>query len=1045
MMQCVWMQACRTRNSSKHSAYFTLTGQIRLLVDMNLMRHVFMFCWIVVRSRRLRFGRRLGNTSTGPDAAVPVQVLYTPRLIQALDTLEGELGQSLRAQVADATSETAASLWKAATDSLHGKVIGFGVFKPEFIAQPWQFVREECQDLRDFWMFTTYHAVPLVFCEVSRTHCGTCGVPVQAQAEHLSRHARKWFFQVSDDSARRLVAAFPEAADIATSLAVYIPCPHALLILEGKWSHCAFPRVLRGRHSAAWIHGRELLMASGTPQPEQQLGPAEVSRRTAGWNLNPENLLSLGRNLQDLMNFTSPNATAAATATASAHLLVLYKMREQMLLQGALMSQTIYDLEQVVQYVLIAAELRAATHLRSVLKLCLQASVQDPAIRSHFEALLSKRRAVPSPTSLYRHRFTVLFGFQRLKAQSLDELLDRSRGSGIIRWSTIDSSPHKGYDFVLQGHSTMLVEELPEAWRHAQLLLCAQHEEEPDKEASSREFLQPRLQLLPGVPTAVGSGRASVPHKIRTAAHSQRLEANSWAQVAVLMNSTFSLTGDLGTESRICGWAGDLDMLMGKWISSEDGVTEEEPGFSFLPVSEAAGGGPQPAFDFDIQPCDPVPESADATPHYRLDFRKQIFVSGLLHISHNMSRDLEVALQHWESYVTQLTHVCRLLQQPWSCQRLVRTCMQRAPWNAWIPEIQAFKGKVYSGRWGTTMDAVRQLVPLLEVVRKLWDVNQFRSKAGGADAEDGREGEASRQLSLEIVQQALSSDLFQAYSHAMLSISDAVLHIQHWSEGCPCEHHSSQQMKATCPMKTRRAPELAAGQLSACLQSVFDVAHGGLLAHASMSKVREEERQMVLVDFAAARQHIDLSLRVKLSHWQQLPYVLFGLGHACEAVQRSSAQRALKLFDSTCQTSQQDACLNHHYLSVLLCCPGTASRRELEALAAGDATLEELPLLLPWASRFRFTPVAERWVEGLHASAKRHVRAAPHAGPVHLAFESALPSRMVVQACRAELLIDFGRGLPANQKFAKLFDLQWLLEASLHPAAAARTGFSAEP
>ncbi|CAE7288205.1 unnamed protein product, partial [Symbiodinium sp. KB8] len=706
-------------------------------------------------------------------------------------------------------------------------------------------------------MFTTYHT-----------------------AEHLSRHARKWFFC-------RLVAAFPQAADMATSLAMYVPCPHALLTLEGKWPQCAFPRVLRGRHSAAWIHGRELLMANGIPEPDQQLVPAEVSRRTADWNLNPESLLSLGRNLQDLLSFTTPNAMAAATATANVHLLILHKMREQMLLQGALMSQTIYDLEQVVP-------------------ICVD----------------------------------------RCRAQSSDASSQRA--------STLFASVGPGYDFVLQGHSTMLVEELPEAWRHAQVLLCAQHEKEPDKEASSREFLQPRLQLLPGVPTAVGSGRASVPHKIRAVAHSQRLEVNSWGQVAVLMNSTFSLTGDLGTESRVCGWAGDLDMLMGKWISSEDGAEEEEP---------------------------------DVTPHYRLDFRKQIFVSGLLYNSHSMSRDLEAALQHWETYVTQLTHVCRLLQQPWSCQRLVRTCMQRAPRNAWIPEIEAFKGKVYSGRWGTTMDATRQLVPLLEVVRNLWDVNQFRSKAGGADADDGREGEAARQLSLEVVQQALSSDLFQAYSHAMLSIADAILHIQHWCEGCPCKHHSSTKMRNTCPMKTRRAPELAAGQLSTCLQSVFDVAHGGLLAHASLSKVRDEERQTVLVDFAAARQHIDLSLRVKLSHWQQLPYVLFGLGHASEAVQRSSAQRSLKLFDSACQTSQQDVSPSHHYLSVLLCSPGTASRRELETLAAGDATLEELPLLLPWASRFRFTPVAK----GLRASAKRHVRAAPHAGPAHLAFESARP------------------------------------------------------
>ena len=61
-----------------------------------------------------------------------------------------------------------------------------------------------------------------------------------------------------------------------------------------------------------------------------------------------------------------------------------------------------------------------------------------------------------------------------------------------------------------------------------------------------------------------------------------------------------------------------------------------------------------------------------------------------------------------------------------------------------------------------------------------------------------------------------------------------------------------------------------------------------------MGKLSEAEKQVVLADFAAARQHIDLSLRVKLSHWQQLPYVLFGLGHAEETVQKRCAKRSLE-------------------------------------------------------------------------------------------------------------------------------------------------------
>ena len=69
-------------------------------------------------------------------------------------------------------------------------------------------------------------------------------------------------------------------------------------------------------------------MASGIPEPDQQLVSAEVSGRTADWNLNPESLLSLGRKLQDLLSFTTSNAMAAATPTANFHLLILYKMRE---------------------------------------------------------------------------------------------------------------------------------------------------------------------------------------------------------------------------------------------------------------------------------------------------------------------------------------------------------------------------------------------------------------------------------------------------------------------------------------------------------------------------------------------------------------------------------------------------------------------------------------------------------------------------------------------------------------------------------------------
>ena len=969
-----------------------------------------MFCWVVARSRRLRFARRFtNNAASSSDVRVPVQALYTASVLEALNGLEGDLARGLLARVAEARAASSSavmegSLWTQASDDLHGKVIGFMVLQPEMIKQPWDHLTGEQHELRDFWMVALYHEFPLVFSQIARAACGREGVPLHVQGNHLARHAQAWFFHASDDSLTRLLQAFPEATDFASSLCVYIPVPHALLMLEQKWLRCAFPRVLRGRKARAWVHGRDLLSAPDLPLPAQTFTAAEVSRLMADWAIDEIGIIKLAGNLHSLLNPTTPEATQEATTCAQRHMLLLHKLRERMLLRSAKASQHVYDLDHVLQCVLIAAELRAPNHLHQVLKQSLRVSVPDKAIRAHFEAILNQGHAAPSRTTSYRHRLIVLIGFQRAKARLLDEMLDQSRGSGIIRWSTMDSSPHKGYDFVLQGHATMLLDDLPEAWRCAQVLLSGEGDER--RVADSVHLLKPKLQLVPSVPVAVGSGRASVPHKVRAAAHSERLSANSWAQVAVLMNSTFTRTGDLGTESRLCGFRGNLDDLIGPWILHEDGFQVDEPGFQFEPLAQPA---PQIAGDdngnehlvLDMQAVEPVPESVDQRPPYRLDFSSQIFIAGLLHISHNLTRDLELVLQHWDTYLIQLTHVCRLLRQPWSRQRLVRTCMQRPPWAACVGQLEQFDAAVYAGRWGTSMDAVIQLVPVLELVRQVWNLDRYQSKSGSGSnqTEDAGEGEASRQLSLEIVNAALTSDLFVAYSHAMRSIAETILHIQRWSESCPCKAHSSDKAKQTCPLKTRRAPELASGEFWIKMGSVFDVAHGSLLAHRSLAILPEAEKQLVLADFSAARQHVDLSLRVKLSHWRQLPYVLFGLGHESFAVRQRCAKRSLQLYDfsESCRLQAQaeedpeiEPEKQHHYVSALLCHPGTEARRQMDQLAEGTADVHELPLLLPWAARFRFVPVAERWVEGLHASAKRHSRAAPHAGPVHLAFESSL-------------------------------------------------------
>eukprot|EP00959_Pyramimonas_sp_CCMP1952_P460062 9479248-Pyramimonas_sp.AAC.1 len=63
----------------------------------------------------------------------------------------------------------------------------------------------------------------------------------------------------------------------------------------------------------------------------------------------------------------------------------------------------------------------------------------------------------------------------------------------------------------------------------------------------------------------------------------------------------------------------------------------------------------------------------------------------------------------------------------------------------------------------------------------------------------------------------------------------------------------------------------------------------------------------------------------------------------------------------------------------------------MKAFTSG-ADPKTLPLLYRMMGRFRFVLTSERWVEALHAASRHWLTSAHHAGPVHVAFHSMLPT-----------------------------------------------------
>lgn len=134
------------------------------------------------------------------------------------------------------------------------------------------------------------------------------------------------------------------------------------------------------------------------------------------------------------------------------------------------------------------------------------------------------------------------------------------------------------------------------------------------------------------------------------------------------------------------------------------------------------------------------------------------------------------------------------------------------------------------------------------------------------------------------------------------------------------------------------------------------MAHTSLLFAKDVAACEQTQRTEIMSDFARARRHIVFIFSVKLSHWTQLPWILFGLGHANSDVARSCARRALNLYAAFADTH------SHHPLTVLTCCPGSQGHAEMLSFIGG-AEISDCPVLARLGAKCTFATIVERWIE----------------------------------------------------------------------------------
>ena len=490
------------------------------------------------------------------------------------------------------------------------------------------------------------------------------------------------------------------------------------------------------------------------------------------------------------------------------------------------------------------------------------------------------------------------------------------------------------------------------------------------------------LQEHIGVPVAMGKRHSALPYKIHAFLHALHLECHL-DSIVTFLQSVISVTTDLGTEHLLA----DASLDFHQHLKAHSHFTHSGSAHVGEAALNVGGAVARPLGR---------PEFGEGhlTPH-------ALAVTGILHQLHNTLRDMCEDLPNFNKWFKEPFHaLCYWLRNNENRDLFKGVCLTDALGRQMRSQLDSFHGNLAEWRWACIVDTIEAMILIEELLVHFCSSDKLLQ---GARSRHPRE-DAGEQLQLGHGSTALrkaesfvTSPAHWAYAHMLLEVSGTVTRIMAWAETCPCHHQlvaaESKHMRKSlyrqcargggtqgsvnvasvcdsCPMKSRRLPEIAAGDL----QEVLDEA----LATSSVSVLRrcaglpEVDRTMVMADMRHGQQLLQYSLQLKLAPAQRLPLVLAGLAHHDGSKAPKCAHQALQQFDPQHQ---------HHRLSNRVLALGGPLHAQVEAFANGDSEqsdLEAYPDLFAVIAALKFIPTAERSVERLHAMGKQALLKAPH-------------------------------------------------------------------
>ena len=659
--------------------------------------------------------------------------------------------------------------------------------------------------------------------------------------------------------------------------------------------------------------------------------------------------------------------------------------------------RTAYRATFLVHCLLMCNYLRGAGNLRKALK-CAVAMLLPPDMSRILLNIITEdgqhQFHVPHKTTIHRARFTLDVAYMLWWRQRNHRWL---QDGGSARYGLLDSSPQGGADLELVNILSIPKRFLSELYFSAIALTSMWADDDLDNEDTFRQeaammaHMRSKMFMHAMAPMVITSGRGDLPMKYHSFLYCQWLESMSVAELAAQLREFVSVTSDQGVEAGISRIRACFSHEMFPWLHPQ-GAFEDD--FMFAPAER-----PQDAVELSLE--------------------GSVGIAGCLHIIHNSSSDLESAMGSYKDVVKKLRHVANLVRRRDTKERLLETCFSRAPAKYLTKDIQRFRAKVYTDRWGEVAHCALEMRKIERALRLGWNKDLYGQGHQERQDEDV-DAKNSTGCKVEVVDEAIRSEFWWGMLVVFSNIAKMLLMLFDWSESCVCHYNldwtnaspTLGELWRKCPCRGKRAPCLVNGDIFFFINKIVETIAADLLTQLP-ARLSAEERTRCLQEFESARAHLVFVFVLRLSHWQAAPWCVFGCAHHLEAVAKKWLRYSLDA-DSM------------HPLFVRL-------RTELrdDALAwLGGEPLTELQDLTMFFGELRFAFTAERYIEGEHAKIHHKVAIAHHVSTPYLSVGRQMPEI-------AELL---------DSDETKMEDMSdHMLDASSKVKACAMLGLSTHP